>query len=540
MAAMLEAVLFEDDRDDARFYKPIWERILRHVWPEVRVQVQDGFDDLSVFQLQRPHVVIVDNVLQTDEGGDADNRGLQLISDLKPEHEDTVFILFTRESFTIESLGYRTPNPDIIVTKTPLPNNDYEQNIASQIASRLSRLPVRAIEFDLPRDIEESDIDNLQLQSLVEQCLYSLQVFRREFGREFDAIEKVKLSPLGGGRSGAGVFKCNIFRGRDTGNSQFVFKYTDWASIGGEIDNYHRHVRLQIPHHVRVDLVGVGRVGEYGSALYGFAFGATEIVSSLTKPIKEGSVAELFDFVENVVLRDAIGWYQFKGDTIDIESYFNDGMEYSPGKDARRLAGLRSNLSSFYHDAEGKISDRGVEFLDVSFDHVRNYVRNLRGQKLPIYVCHGDLNSNNVMVFLGGPQFSLIDFEYTGPDTVYKDFVSLELSLRLYYPTAPTQENLTGWLAAEEDVLEALANDEEKRFDYLDERTRGLFQSVLKLRRLAMEFVRSRNAEFSSIQYEYALTFHLYKVAALRDWKEHEFPRLFFSYLSGLNAIDNI
>lgn len=536
MAAMLEAILFEDDKVDARFYKPIWERILKHVWPEVRLQVQEGFDDTSIFETLRPHVVIVDNVLQAEEGSDSDNRGLQLISELKPDHEDTLFILFTRESFTIESLGYRTPNPDIIVTKTPLPNSDYELNIARQVEVRLNRLPIRPIDFDLPSDFTEEEISFLEVQTLVEQSLYSLQSFRKEFGREFDAIEKVKLSRLGGGRSGAGVFKCNIFRSRDSNNSQFVFKWTDWKSIGREIDNYHRYVRLQIPHHVRVDLVGVGRVGEFGAALYGFAFGASEIVSSLTKPLQDGSVTELFAFVENVVLRDAIGWYQFNGDTVDIESHFNDGEEYSPGKDSRRLAGLRSNLLRFYGDSDCKVSDRGVEFQDVSFNHIRNYLRNARGENLPRYICHGDLNSNNVMVFLGGPQFSLIDFEYTGPDIVYKDFVSLELSLRLYYPSKPEPEEFTSWLAAEEDIIEALDTGVEKDFHYLNGDTRGLFLSVLKLRKLAKEFVESRDISFSAIQYEYALSFHLYKVAALDDWKHWEFPRLLFSYLASLNA----
>ncbi|WP_171132540.1 phosphotransferase [Ruegeria sp. HKCCA5014] len=536
MTAKLEAVLIEDDREDAKFYKPIWQRILEKVWPEVRLNVQENFDDVSSFVDNRPHVAIVDNVLQTDKG-ERDNQGLALISQLKSEHEDTLFILFTRESFTIESLGYRTPNPDVIVTKTPLPNEDYENSIASQISERISRLPIRSIDFDSPDDLNEEELDLLTAQSLVEQCLYSLQAFRKEFGRSFDAIDKVRLSRLGGGRSGAGVFKCEILRKTSTNNSQFVFKYTNWEDIGGEIDNYHRHVRLQIPHHVRVDLVGVGRVGAYGAALYGFAFGGTEIVSSLTKPISEGRVEELFSFIDNVVCRDAIGWYQFKNDVLDVEEYFNNGLEYSPSKDSRRLEGLKHNLSDYFPGIDGKVTDRSVEFGEMSLDHVRNCLRKIRGENLPLFVSHGDLNSNNVMVFLGGSQFSLIDFEYTGLDTVYKDFVSLELSLRLYFPSEPDTDNIQLWLSAESDLVDALEENTHNDFAYLPEDARELYENVLKLRIKAKEFIEGRKAQFSTAQYEYALAFHLFKVAALPDWGKLEFPRLFFSYLASLDAL---
>ena len=47
-------------------------------------------------------------------------------------------------------------------------------------------------------------------------------------------------------------------------------------------------------------------------------------------------------------------------------------------------------------------------------------------------ICHGDLNSNNVMV-AENDQAIFIDFQETGRGHVFEDFVTMEASVRLYH-----------------------------------------------------------------------------------------------------------
>lgn len=67
-------------------------------------------------------------------------------------------------------------------------------------------------------------------------------------------------------------------------------------------------------------------------------------------------------------------------------------------------------------------------------------------------VCHGDLNSNNIMVS-DNNDITFIDFQETGRGHVFEDFVTLESSLRIYIDAemhvAPSQRNLKKLIDAE-------------------------------------------------------------------------------------------
>lgn len=538
MAGALEAVLIDDDGDEARAFRPIWEDILRSVWLDVNLAIQENFDDLTIFERLRPHVAIIDNVLLTNRG-EVENRGLQLIADLKRENPDTLFVLFTNKSFTIDSLGYRFPNPDLIVTKTPLPNKKYKAEISAQIADRISRLPISQVAFSNPSSISRSPISRIEIQSLIEQCALSFQSFRREFNSELQSVEQVDLTELSGGKSGANVFRCNIFKEEGQENSEFVFKYSDAESISREIDNYHQYVRLQIPHHIRVDLVGVGRLSEIGAAMYGFAFGSSKIVSSMTVEISKKNVGRINSFMESIMKRDAIGWYNFSGLNQSVEDYFNEGLEYSPEKDSRRLSGMRENILKFLPDMDCRVSDGEVEADGFRFKHVRAYIQKFRGQEIPQFVCHGDLNSNNIVVFEGGDQYSLIDFEYTGVDTVYKDFVSLECSLRLNYPLSVDPEELNKWLSYEEEFFDNFGISEKTRIPGVSREAEEFFGAIASIRKNMVEFLKSRGVCVDPQHYQLCIAFHLLKLCGLDCWEKTEFLRLFFSYVAVLSTLED-
>jgi hypothetical protein len=46
-------------------------------------------------------------------------------------------------------------------------------------------------------------------------------------------------------------------------------------------------------------------------------------------------------------------------------------------------------------------------------------------------ICHGDLNANNILVNTSGHRMAFIDFQSTGFHNIFRDFVSLESSVRI-------------------------------------------------------------------------------------------------------------
>lgn len=156
-----------------------------------------------------------------------------------------------------------------------------------------------------------------------------------------------------------------------------------------------------------------------------------------------------------------------------------------------------------------------------------------------MYVCHGDLNSNNVMVFEGESQFSLIDFEYTGNDSVYKDFISLESSLRVHFPVHVDVLECEKWTMIEHLLFDECASfGSEFDVSVLEEMYRPYFDSILTLRRKMAVSLGEQGLEVNWGHYLFALAFHLMKLAALENWDRDQFMKLLFSYLSCLSILD--
>ncbi len=537
MSASLQALLIDDDQNNADAFKPIWERILRKVWEPVTINIQTSFDDETYILEHRPHIVIFDNV-SIENGREVENKGVQRISELKKAYPDILFILFTSRTFSIDSLGYRLPNPDIIATKTPLPNDKYEEELAAQISRLVTRLPISQISFDKVSDLEEISCTSQEARSLIEQCVRNFQILRREDLRDFSTVNQITLSKLSGGYSGSAVFKCSLSGFLGGRNSEFVIKIGSKEATRIESQNYIRFVRLQIPHHIRVDLVGIGETANTGASMYGFAFGSSRITSSLTEHIEKSDTEVLRRFRDTILSKEAVGWYNFSGDTVVVEDYFNSGEEYDPVKDGRRLASIKEACSlhlpsDFYH-----FSDEFFELDGLQTLQPRKIMQELRGQELPRFICHGDLNSNNIITFSDGGYFSLIDFEYAGLDLAYKDFVSLEVSIRAHLPVDANEDLFEEFFECEQFLYDAFLSNDFELPTSLSARWEEYFSEVFAHRKQMCEILRSSKVEVKRDHYYLLLIFHLFKVAAVPAFSKNEFTRLFFSYFSSCFLVE--
>jgi hypothetical protein len=128
MAGELRAILVDHDSKRVADFREVWQMILRKVFPQVDVRVVDDIESARDLMTSRPHLAIMENVFPDESTGQkVPNRGVDFIVEQKRWYPDCLFILYTGNTFQVDVLGNKYPNPDLIVTKTSLKNLSYQK-----------------------------------------------------------------------------------------------------------------------------------------------------------------------------------------------------------------------------------------------------------------------------------------------------------------------------------------------------------------------------------------------------------------------------
>jgi hypothetical protein len=505
----LQLLLVEDDRERKDRYIEYLKRAFSKAEASVTIDFRESFDNIEDRLKQRPHIAIFDNVFVSD-GREQDNVGIANISKYKPTHRDTVFALYTERTFVIDQLGVRLPNPDLLLTKTYMSNANYQDYLGNALAMAVHRFPFGSLSFREPRHGAEFREIMPELRSVVEQCLFGFWHSDLD-----DEPLEVRLHPLTGGFSGSSVFQLEFFGLSRYENIPFVLKFSKRANVSDEARRYNAFVRLQLPHDMRVDLIGYGEAGEWAGVCYAFAFGQAMGVATLTDRLRSGGGATVSAFVDRVLASENTRWYRAVTHTPQrVDDFFANSEEYSPAKDARRLEGFQSALHEI-GSAEGKRSSVSAELFcydTVECPSLRRTLARINFGTITLSFGHGDLNANNIFITPDDSNFALIDFEYSGLDHCFKDFISLESSLRLEFQSPSLAAfDLSSLIELE---LAALTGESLPA----DPKPPEYFAEIVKVRNAAQ--VRFPNT--SEPNYQIALGLHSLKLLGLPLWKSDQ------------------
>ncbi|HVZ54052.1 MAG TPA: hypothetical protein VG986_18930, partial [Pseudolabrys sp.] len=262
----------------------------------------------------------------------------------------------------------------------------------------------------------------------------------------------------------------------------------------------------------------------YSGALYAFAFGKIGGICSATDEIRAGR----FDFLdlvrEKLFLSEEIGWYKSPNTEIGVEDFYSNSEEYSPTKDGKRLDRLRESVFDIFGGG-ASIDEDHYQIGSFRCEHVRRHLRKFFDSKVPLVVSHGDFNTNNIILSRASNALSTIDFEYTGPDCFYKDFISLESSIRTAWMGGAMSTPDECWKVFE--VESALLNGKP-----LADVIKGavalepLFAAICKIRQAARESIEKSKCKFEPDLYALALGFHMLKLCGLAVWDRSAKVRL--------------
>ncbi|QIO61581.1 phosphotransferase [Rhizobium leguminosarum] len=530
MKRKFRVLLIEDDRERRARFISVWKAAFSAANVEVDIQFEENFENIDELMKKRPHVAIFDNVFEetsVTRGKARDNLGIEQLSRLKPYHTDTVFALYTEATFSIDQLGVRLPNPDMLITKTHLSNNEYQQYLGRNLSNQVKRLPFGNLGFLKPSVRPEFSTIEPELTSVIEQCIFGF--LNNELN---DEVIEIRLHKLTGGFSGSSVFRLEFFGSTRYENIPFVLKFSRKANVSNEATRYNSFVRLQLSHDMRVDLIGYGEAGDWAGACYAFAFGRADGVVTLTDRLREGDAGAVKNAVERIFASNTTGWYNTKMvDPQRLDEFFSNSQEYSLSKDDRRLGGLRSALSELATD-EGVLSTVSTDTIRYgSFEcgSLRRTLAKKGSGSIDLCFGHGDLNANNIFIDSSGKNLAMIDFEYAGLDHCYKDFVSLESSFRLEYRKGPFPVmTLLDLVAVEKALLADVVGAVEGEPDYVE--------PVRQLRKAAV----ARFGAPLGVNYFVALGLHSLKLLGVdADWRPDQKKALAAAALAAASSAES-
>lgn len=423
---ILRAIFIEEDPRVAGELKPHYRNLLTKCgYDVVFFDAQNETQARKAIDAQDPHILIC------DLGFDKDYAGLHLIKALRTNYPDLFMVGTSMGEYSNSLVDARQPSFHMFLDK---------QAILAREERYMKLSQTRFLEcFKLETDVRISNLDSIhsdefqklaskrELVALVRQIMFS--------GHMPDDLmhpDEVTLEPLSGGLSGSSVFKM-ISRNSRSGiicvPSVLKISKRDYAAR--ELENYHRFVKWGLPYTWRVDLLGYGETKNYGAIAYSFIMSDLKKFEAFTDLLRRKEDARVFAVIGTLFSPEMRRWYGdplIRSESNIVERYAN---RYFRGSESKALC-EKSFILVAQREFGARINGNKLEVAGKLFELPSPA---LFGRPMSNYsscICHGDLNSNNVIVAENG-QLIFIDFQETGRGHVFEDFVTMELSVRLYY-----------------------------------------------------------------------------------------------------------
>lgn len=396
------------------------------------------------------HVVICDLSL----GSENNWFGLRTIKNLKAGFPEITCVGNTRGDLTYQQTPY--PSFDIFVDKGKL--NREQEKYQKQIAEQFRRVFRQNVdvEIDSESDVASSkrfrDPQDKTLQSIVSQVTFTTHTHDQATD-----IRRVKLEPLTGGRSGSDVFKMVGYGASESLSFiPAVLKISDIDNARREWDNYRIYVKWLIPFSWRADVLGIAFTKRLGALCYSFIHSRGRSFDSLTRYIEMGDDSAIALLAETILSPDLKRWYGLTVQESNISRRYLQRFFSEDGAEGASRAQFERMIRVY---AGASVSSR--EFSLGRREHRLPHevlLRELRGTYTSC-LCHGDLNSNNIMVSSSG-ELMFIDFQHTGWGHAFEDFIMLEISVRLHWPR-PNEAAFSDRLEVEGSLIEFGASVQE-------------------------------------------------------------------------------
>ncbi|WP_321341599.1 phosphotransferase [uncultured Cohaesibacter sp.] len=462
-------------------------------------------------------------------------RGLLWIQRLKEEFPDIVFIGNSRHDISYRETTILWPSFDVYIDKNILNRDDEEENrvFRSQILDAMKQ----DVEVFISKDSDLSNLRERDFKGGIEDRALNSLVAQVVFAKgEHDSVlhpTRVRLSPITGGFSGSYVFRmeieCPTSKLR-TVPAVLKLSHNEDASI--EAENYKKYVKWILPYKWRVDLLGEGKVKGWSAVCYSFAHGTGLKFDSVTNALKKGEVSAVEQVIDQIFSPNYQTWYSNRLCTDSGEKQIS--AHYSNEYFGRKaLSSSKEDflrLSQKYLGAVITERDRvSIKNIGISISEPSTVLFATGRGSYSETICHGDLNSNNVMI--AKKELTFIDFQSTGRKHVFRDFLTFESSIRLYFPDNEIDpETLIRYegIVSTQDAIEARLGDTSD----LPE----MFRLILRVRQAALKNFPNEPLN----NYIYGMTVFSLRLLRVDDFSDIQYVRTLCQVFCGMSRLPQV
>jgi hypothetical protein len=199
--------------------------------------------------------------------------------------------------------------------------------------------------------------------------------------------------------------------------------------------NYDQFVRPHLPAACRPELLGFATARDRAALNYSFV-GDRGRPETLTDRLAAGDLAALDYILSTLFERLRQSWYSPRliAAETDLAGYYLARYFEDPTTAAEAEETLFDHASRYF---DARHRNGGCWIGETAFPSVcKALFAHPDARAFRSCVIHGDLNSDNVVVGRNGTLAQLVDFQRTGRGDVYQDLVSLEVSVRINYPSS--------------------------------------------------------------------------------------------------------
>ncbi|MBF0136246.1 MAG: phosphotransferase [Magnetococcales bacterium] len=466
----------------------------------------------------------VDVVISDLSFDSEDLSGLLVVKKIKEEFPDIFVIGFSRANIGYRDVSARLPTFDMFIEKTGFigGNDRYILCIVDEFKVKFKR------NSDIVISEKTEYRPNEQVKIRDFESMVSQIMFRKHSSDERSTPSKVYFKPLSGGRSSSSVYKMygeNI--NGDIVTVPSVLKISPINNAIKEKENYDEFVKWILPYKWRVDMLGFGITKKFGAICYSFISSIGVEYDSLTKYILDGKDDVIINSIKTVFSPEKRHWYSESFIEIkdDINKRYHE--RYFNNQNDKNNASAKFN--KYTQDLfDAKLFNQKVKIFN---NYYSKPIERLFGEPNGSYstcICHGDLNSNNLIVSENG-EVIFIDFQNTGRGHVFEDFVTLEASIRLNYPLQIDQHSTRFWNSFIDSENKCVVGDCNQEDDLPN-----LHRHIYYIRRLAKLNFPNENFKL----YYYAVAAFNTRLLLLSKLTDSQFGRIISCILVALEQLD--
>ena len=377
-------------------------------------------------------VFVCDLTLNKDEGDNL--QGIKLLARIKRKFPFILTVGTTSARPSYIAIDDSDVNFDLFVPKTAVRNRAFKKpNYPQRIQRHLKVLP--RIEVEVPQTLQPPlDEENDPPLGSAELKLLVRQLFATELPVDASTLPKrVRLDQLTGGRSKSSVFALHV--NPHSGGRRFIpaiIKVSALPDHHAELERYDRLVKWSLPYTSRVDVLGKAETSSRGAIAYSFAHGG-ENFDTLTALLQAKNHDRAMQAIDSVFDHAQNFWCVISNEEVGtslrqryFERYFDSGSaKWEQTETKMAAAASNAGLSFELHRTDLTIAGFSFPKLLAKLPNVdhRNFNKSL---------CHGDLNTNNIIVSQQG-SIALIDFRDAAIGHVFEDIMTLEACVRLFW-----------------------------------------------------------------------------------------------------------